>query len=327
MSKTHDLVARPAARYLPKFDQDHQLSDHAMTAWQFGAMALVAMGVAEKRRYGCDLTVSAADVADRIDPAGLWLGDALVVLLAMAAQARDLVWDKPTPRKAGQFEIRPVGGWEAYRETLKTAEVPEDMPEPMRSNMRRALEMQKAAIKRADARIEVAPLPGVHAARVAPEIHEALVSEGYVAGGAWTALARVALWRSGDLPIPDAQAARIAAQAQQGLSDDVAKAIEAVWAPPPMDDIERRAREWYAREEAWLARMSAAARERVRGPKTLQEVCEVLLRRWPDDATGIVNTHVQSRWRPTLGWNSDAALLPLFHDRLAAKITKALVET
>jgi hypothetical protein len=71
LSKTHQLVARLSVRYLPKVDQDHQLSDRAMTAWQFGAMALVAMGVAEERDYGCDLTVEPEEVPVRIDPAGL----------------------------------------------------------------------------------------------------------------------------------------------------------------------------------------------------------------------------------------------------------------
>ena len=326
MSDTHQLVARLAVRYLLKFDQDHQLSDHAMTAWQFGAMALVALGVAEERAYGCDLTVEPDEVPDRIDPAGLWTGDALLVLIRMASQAGDLRWDKPQRRLAGQVEVRPVGGWEAYRENLKTAQVPEEMPEPMRSNMRKVLEMQKDQIHREDAQIAVAPLPGGYPSRVAPDIHAVLVSNGWVAKGQWQPAAQVALWRSGDLPVPEAEAARISMQAQEGLPDDVARAIEAVWAPPDMGDIERRAKEWHARAEEMRAGLPVAVRKNIRGPQTLDEMCEVLLRRWPDDATGIVNGHVQDRWRAELGWDNGAALLPLFHDRVAAQVTKALVE-
>jgi hypothetical protein len=161
---------------------------------------------------------------------------------------------------------------------------------------------------------------------VAPDIHAVLVSDGWVAQGQWQPVAQVALWCSGELPIPEAEVARVSVQAQEGLPDDVARAIEAVWEPPPMDDIEHRAREWYAREAEWLDKLSAAARENVRGPQKLDEMGEVLLRRWPEDATAIVNDHMQKRWRAELGWDSGAALLPLFHDRLAAQVTKALVE-
>lgn len=243
----------------------------------------------------------------------------------MASQAGDLRWDKPKRRLAGQLEIRPVGGWEAFHENLKTAQVPEDMPEPMRSNMRKMLEMQKDQIRREDAQITVAPLPGGYPSRVAPEIHAVLVSDGWVAKGQWLPAAQVALWRSGDLPIPEAEAARFSVQAQEGLPDDVARAIEAVWAAPPIGDIERRAQEWRAREEAWLARMSDAARAKI-GLPTFEEVCETLIRGWPDHATREVENLVLDCWRAELGWDSGAALLPLFHDRVAAQVTKALVE-
>lgn len=329
MTDLHAALAAQALRLVPS-DAAGRMRDLASTAQQFACMALVAMGVAEARPYGCDLTVPPGQVADRVRPEGLWPGDAAQVLLVVAHQARDIVWPQNKARRAGQFQVRvvqpqsPQDRIDQMQDALDRDDVPGYLTtEAQRDGWRKAQRIQIAMLRRSLEMREIALPEGL--SRVRPEIAGSLEALGWIAEDRWTDAAQVALWRTGVLAPCEGVMSALVAQARATLPVDARAAVEAVKAPPPLDEIAQRARDWGAREEAWLARMPEAARARAK-PSTVDERCEVLLRRWPQDAERRVTALIEARWRAELGWDSGAALLPLFHDRLAARIAKGLIE-
>ncbi len=322
MTELNRAVARTALAAVPRFEGPDQLSDHAMTAWQFGCMALVAMGVAERRLYGCELTVLRDQVLGALHGDALWLGDAGFVLLALGGQTGDL--KALYPERKAKWTVKPAPG--ASADDWFATPAPAWMTGEQAAQFERMLELGRAEQIRARQRRDIQPLhPGDRVFRAHPELIAPLEQIGWIVNDQWAEAAQEALMRDGTAAIPSDLLDHASTQARADMPDDVAAAIDAIWAPPPMDLIKDRARDWWARDRRFIETRPATAR--IRGPSTLQEMCDTLEQRWPDIAMQEVTQMFEHRWRLSFGWDSPAGLIPLFHDRLASAVARQVSET
>lgn len=162
-----DLVVAYLSANLPREDEASATesrrgwNDMAMTAYQIGCMALIAMGEATEERWGA----SVRNPPVRPDVLARW-DDMSVAVLRLARQQNHLHWRMPdgtvpiATRRSGQFMIQAVNA-----------------PPPPPPN--------------------IAAAHGGRPARASGEVMQVLSALGLVADGAWTAAAELVLWRCG----------------------------------------------------------------------------------------------------------------------------------
>lgn len=259
MSELHQGLARFACDVLPKGEVGG-FDDLAMTAWQFGCMALVAMGVAEETLSGCRLLVSEDQLEKAIRPEGLWDEDAAVVLFALGEQR----------------------GYDFA---------------------------------------EDATLLKIHA----PEAYNWFVAHGWVIGDNWAATAANALIRYGIGEISCERLAEIATRTATEAPEDLRSLLISLQRGPTERDLaEYRAalkarqvkRDQDFRDEGFLPLSQFVV-------ELSQEEKERAARvGWRSEIRHEMICAMESRWRPSLGWDSGEALLPLFHDQLVKAVVQ-----
>lgn len=259
MSELHQGLACFARDVLPK-GEEGGFDDLAMTTWQFGCMALIAMGVAEETPSGCSLLVSEDQLEKAIRPEGLWDEDAEVVLFALGEQRR--------------YDFA-----------------------------------------------EDATLLKIHA----PGVYNWFVEHGWVIGDNWAATAANALNRAGIGEISFEHLAEIATRTATEAPEDLRSLLISLQRGPTEGDLaEYRAalqarqvkRDQDFRDEGFLP-LSQFVVELSQDEK--ERVARV---GWRDEIRHEMMRAMESRWRPTLGWDSGEALLPLFHDQLVKAVVQ-----
>jgi hypothetical protein len=326
MSDLHHALGVQALRLVPP-DEEGRMHDKASTALQFACMALVAMGVAEARRYGAQLTVPAEDITRFIDPNGLWIGDAARVFLAIGIQLNDISTQAMRDRQQSQ-PWKPVGGLKAVKQALQDSiaksEIPEYLPDHAKARWLEGQKRHLAAILRAEEKVSL-PLP-TGPLQIHPDFLRPLEAIGWIKQMEWQVVATATLWRNGMLHPSDRELAELVDKAQDSMPQDVAMVLASIWEPPDMIEIEARARDWQRRQDKHLALVPEQYRDRQPAALTKKEICEQLAARWPEDQTGKAIRLFEARWRPSLGWDSAEPLLPLFHDTLMRSVVNAVIE-
>lgn len=281
---------------LPK-DERGGFNDHAMTAWQFGCMLLEACGYAEERPWG-----AAVMAPPKTPPQFPILEDVAMAVLTVAEQHREVSWRQ---RDGAMVPPRPVRAAGAVW-TVMTADPPEELPPTV------------------SATAEFGP------ARFADEVQTVLEQLSLIRDGQWRDEARPVLMRlqpsAWDMTVSDSVAFQDAlGHCLATLPGDVKGAIAAINRPAPEHWVEERLAAHLAQQSQW------AAEVRKRGHDTKPPDVDKLRLRlregWPRLQTHEVEQLFYARWRQSLGWEPDGAkLLPLFHDRLANQMVKAVIE-
>lgn len=291
-----EAVCDNVVQRLPK-DERGGFNDHAMTAWQFGCMLLEACGYAEARPWGA-AELSAPRMPDQLPI----VEDVAVVVLAVAGQCNEISWRQMDGAPIQRRPIRSAGAtW-----TIVAGEAPKVLPP------------------------NVAASGGFGSARISIDLHRVLELLGMVHDGTWTKQAHTVLLReqpsAWDMTVPEESIFQVAFQTcLQTIPRDVKEAIGAISRPATERWIEERIDEHLALHENW----AAEARKRGHDPKKpeVDKLRRHLKEGWPRLQTHAVEQLFYARWRLSLGWDpAGAKLLPLFHDRLANQMAKAIIE-
>jgi hypothetical protein len=223
---------------LPK-GEEGGFDNLAMTAWQFGCMALVAMGVAEETPSGCRLLMSEDHLEKAIRPEGLWMQDAVLVLLKLARQTGDLVIEYPatstessSTARLDKFVITPVGGMEAYRKSLQAATCSSDLPDPQR----KLLEFQIEALAKEGARIPV--LADNATLFMMPWLIDLLESVGFIKQGCWDKDESEVLLRPGVHKLSEEHLSDWASQALREMPEDLRAVHDSLRRDPTPAELE-----------------------------------------------------------------------------------------
>jgi hypothetical protein len=150
----------PREDEIPVRDSEHGWNDMALTAYQIGCMALIALGEATEEKWGARPRIPPhrPAVLPRWD-------DVAVSVLSLAEQQNQFQWCLPDggipPQRSGQFIVRAVNAPSPPPPTIDAAH-------------------------------------GSRPARATDEVMEALSALGLVADGVWTAAAELVLWRCGN---------------------------------------------------------------------------------------------------------------------------------
>jgi hypothetical protein len=325
MSELHQGLARFACDVLPK-GEDGGFDDLAMTAWQFGCMALVAMGVAEETPSGCRLLVSEDQLEKAIRPEGLWGEDAVLVLLKLARQSGDLVIEYPatstensSTARLDKFVITPVGGMVAYSKSLQAAACSADLPD----SQRQLLEFQIEALAKEEARIPV--LADDATLFIMPWLIDLLESLGYIKQGCWDKDESDVLLRLGVYNLSEEHLSDWARQALREMPEDLRAVLDSLRRDPTPAELEtyQQGLEAHHKQrmeqflEAGFPDLSQIVPERSQDEK--ERVARV---GWRNRIRHEMTCTMESRWRPSLGWDSGEALLPLFHDRIVEAVVQ-----
>ncbi|MFY0622168.1 MAG: hypothetical protein JXQ89_10790 [Pelagimonas sp.] len=323
MSELHQGLACFACDVLPK-GEEGGFDDLAMTTWQFGCMALIAMGVAEETPSGCSLLVSEDQLEKAIRPEGLWMQDAVLVLLKLARQTGDLVVEYPataaessSTARLDQFVITPVGGMEAYRKSLQAATCSSDLPD----SQRKLFELQIEALGKAEARIPV--MADNATLFMMPWLIDLLEGAGFLKQGHWNeadVLLRLWVYKLSEEHLFD-----WARQALREMPEDLRAVHDSLRRDPTPAELEtyQQGHEAHHRQrmEQFLEAGFPDPSQLV--PERSQEEKERAARvGWRNKIRHEMICAMESRWRPLLGWDSGEALLPLFHDRVVEAVVQ-----
>lgn len=159
----------------------------------------------------------------------------------------------------------------------------------------------------------------------APGVYNWFVEHGWVIGDNWAATAANALNRAGIGEISFEHLAEIATRTATEAPEDLRSLLISLQRGPTEGDLaEYRAalqarqvkRDQDFRDEGFLplsqfvVELSQDEKERVARVGWRNEIRHEMMRA------------MESRWRPTLGWDSGEALLPLFHDQLVKAVVQ-----
>lgn len=288
-------VCQYVMQRLPK--DERGFDDHAMTAWQFGCMLLDACGYAEERPWGAAF-VTPPKVPDRLPIQE----DIARVVLTIAGQVNELSWRQADGMPMSRRPIRAAGTtWTVVHST------PHKVPPPT-----------------------VGAGRGFGPAWFSDEVQDLLELLGLVQAGAWTAQAHSVLLReqptAWEMHVPETDVFRGALDTCVAtLPEDVKEAIVAVSRPAPEDWVKDRIETHLARHE------TRAVEARTHGVDLQAPDIDHMRRKlrtgWPSLQTNEVESLFYARWRCSLGWDPKTSkLLPLFHDRLAKQMVKAVIE-
>ncbi|MEM6759702.1 MAG: hypothetical protein AAF601_09525 [Pseudomonadota bacterium] len=270
-------------------------NDHAMTAWQFGCMALVALGQAQPEPWGAQ-RINTPKIPS---PLPRW-DDICWVVLSVMDQKRDIEYRTAdgsrfeTPRRAGQFVVRPI-----YPEGQEPR-----VPKP-----------------------NIAAAFGCGPARVRPDLMAVLEALGLVADGRWTARAEKVMWRAQTRAwqmniVEDHRFDAALQRCLETMPGDVVEHLRDLADITPHEIASDVARQEAANAELILQYPAHAKFDRTVTP-------ERQFRSLVFIATGDMDDLFFAGWRLSDGWLADdeaARALPLFHDPLARMMRGAALE-
>lgn len=311
MRQFYEALARYTISVLPAEGAERrELRDYASSAQQFGCMALVRMGVAEERPYGCELLYAPEEASAHIREEALWLPDAAHVMLALAEQFADLRFDRPQ---------RPAAKWAMTQYEIKGKRdgEAEDSFNAFKTLYPELFAAMEEAKRRAERMVVIPPIyERAAAAKSSPEVLEALGMIGWVKAGRWTAASEIGLWRIGAVEgfEQTAQFEGALEKCITGLPEDVRKAVNRIQSGPDEAAV-----------GAGISRIRKSLERRTEqnpGDEVLQERA---IESWQRNAEWDLDHFFFARWRMQTGWDSDEKLLPLFHDPLTRAIRKAVL--
>jgi hypothetical protein len=279
------------SRTLPARGASEGWQDMALTAYQVGCMALVALGQADETAWG-----AVPRDNPRLPPVLPRWDDVCVAVLRLARQQNLLAYRLPD----GGVPQRATGG-----DGFVVVRV--DAPPPPAPN--------------------VAAAHGLGPARAAPEVLSVLGALGLVDRGAWTAAAETVLWRdqpkAWNLDVPsDLRFVEAVERALATMPDGVGAEMDRLVTITEEDVAAAVARSAAAHEEA---RARYGPKARIGGsPFTAERARRSLEFRRRNDLDWVFFR----RWRLADGWLSpreaDRAL-EVFHDRLAIAMRRAVM--
>jgi hypothetical protein len=278
------------ARNLPTNGPGEGWHDMAMTAYQIGCEALVALGQAEGTGWG-----AVPRASPRLPPVLPRWDDVCVAVLWLAHQQNMLGYrlrdgSVPPPRGGGGFVL-----------------IRMEAPPPPAPN--------------------IAAAHGLGPARAAPEVVSALEALGLVAQGRWTSAAETVLWRgqpeAWKLDVSsDPRFVEAVEQALVTMPDDVRAEMDRLTVITD-EDVAAAIVRGAASYERLRARHGPEARI-VPPPTTAQAVQTRLESARRNDLDWLLFR----RWRLADGWltpEAAALALEVFHDRLAIAVRRAVV--
>ncbi len=322
MCQFYETLARYTISVLPAEGADkRELRDSASSAQQFGCMALVKMGVADERSYGCELLYAPEEAPMRVAGESLWLPDAAHVMLALAEQFGDLHFDKPR-RLAAKGAI---AGFKIV--TKPTSETDEEAQEAANIFKARhpelfaaAEETMRLAQRKAERMVAIPAIyEGAAAGKCSPQVLEALRMIGWIAAVRWTAASEIGLWRVGAVAgfEQTAQFEGAVEKCVADLPEDVLEAVTRIHDGPDEAAVEAGA----------VRIRTSFENRRGRGKATPgdEDLRERAVDSWRRKAEWDLDHSFFARWRMQTGWDNDEKLLPLFHDPVAQAMRRAVL--
>ncbi len=320
MRQFYETLARYTISVLLAEGADkRELRDYASSAQQFGCMALVKMGVADERSYGCELLYAPEEAPMRVAGESLWLPDAAHVMLALAEQFGDLHFDRPQRRAA-------KGAMAQYDITGKRGEEEEESVNPFKALypelFAAAEETMRLAQRKAERMLAIPAIyEGAAAGKCSPEVLEALGMIGWIAAGRWTAASEIGLWRVGAVEgfEQTAQFEGAVEKCVADLPEDVLEAVTRIHEGPDAEVLDAKA----AQIRETVERFNK--RRRREHELSDEDIRTRAIGSWQRNAEWDLDHFFFARWRMRTGWDSDEKLLPLFHDPVARAMRKAVL--
>jgi len=336
MREFYEGLARYTIKVLPH-EGDLQLRDYASTAQQFGCMALVQLGVAIEKPYGCELLYAPDEAPRHIDPNAIWLADGAHVLLSLAGQFGDLSAAEPETKSVrnGMMTSTIKSAHEQPSEPSADVMVELKRLYPEYAKLFQDAQLSIEALRRrAAAMVTVEPLAtNGRETRISPAILDLLIAIDWVDGQRWTDNSTIGLWRGG-LMEGFEQTTEFTAAADtciEKMPEDVRKRIDEINAGPADTAIKGEVERIRVSREQSSERRRIAQQHRNGGITTprnddIEELLTKIAIESLQRRLGWELDHVFfARWRMQLGWDSEKPLLPLFNDRLATAMRRAVV--